>query len=81
MKSQLLKKGQACYREMAGQEAAVTAIHAGLECSFLSDKLKGSDILSFGPDIEGPHSPSEKVKISSVQKMYDFAKKLVEQLA
>ena len=30
------------------------------------------DMISFGPTIEHPHSPDERVNIATVQKFYDF---------
>ncbi|MCI0497254.1 MAG: aminoacyl-histidine dipeptidase, partial [Thermoplasmata archaeon] len=49
-----------------GKEPAVKAIHAGLECGLLKDKYPDMDMVSLGPHIENPHSPAERVKISSV---------------
>jgi dipeptidase D len=48
------------------------AIHAGLECGLLGERYPGLDMISFGPTIKHPHSPDEKVHISSVQKFWNF---------
>lgn len=67
MASNLLKLARPVLAALAGgKELEVTAIHAGLECGLLGDKIDGIDMLSFGPDIRGAHSPDEKVSISSV---------------
>ena len=51
-------------------DAELLAIHAGLECGLLTEKYPDLDIVSFGPNIRGAHSPDEKVQISSVQKIW-----------
>jgi dipeptidase D len=53
-----------------GAPPELLAIHAGLECGILSEKLAGSDLVSFGPTIEGPHSPDERVHIPSVERFW-----------
>ncbi|MBU2020409.1 MAG: aminoacyl-histidine dipeptidase [Bacteroidetes bacterium] len=60
------------YREMFKEEPQIKACHAGLECGILSKHLPGVDMVSFGPNIRGAHSPDEKVQISSVQKFWDY---------
>lgn len=65
------------YKELFGKTAKVTAIHAGLECGILRDKIGPIDAVSFGPTIMGAHSPQERVHIPSVE---TFWKLLVEVL-
>jgi dipeptidase D len=48
----------------------ITACHAGLECGLIKEKYPNTDMISFGPNIRNPHSPDEKVQISSVQKFW-----------
>ena len=57
------------------------AIHAGLECGVIGEKYPGMDMISFGPTIEGPHSPDERVNIPSVETFWKFLKALVAELA
>ncbi len=57
------------------------AIHAGLECGLLIEKVPGMDVVSIGPQIENAHSPEEKVQISSVQKFYKHLAAVLEDLA
>jgi dipeptidase D len=64
-----------------GQEPEIKAIHAGLECGIIGEKLPGMDMISFGPQIEFPHSPDERVKIDSVGTFYDLLATTLEQLA
>jgi dipeptidase D len=63
---------QDVYKEMYGQEPHVIAIHAGLECGSISAKYPGMDAISIGPTLQGVHTPSEKLEISSVKKLNDF---------
>ncbi len=60
------------YQQMYGKELEVSAIHAGLECGFLSQKLGKIDMISIGPDITGAHTPKESLSISSTERVYDF---------
>ncbi|HEX9799405.1 MAG TPA: beta-Ala-His dipeptidase [Thermoanaerobaculia bacterium] len=53
-----------------GSAPAIQAIHAGLECGVLGEKLPGCDMVSFGPQIEFPHSPDERVLIPSVERFW-----------
>ncbi len=60
------------YKEMFHEEAHVSACHAGLECGILGTNYPHIQMISFGPNIYGAHSPDEKVQISSVQKYWSF---------
>ena len=48
------------------------AVHAGLECGIIGEKYPGMDMVSFGPTLEGVHSPDEKIYIDTVEKYWDF---------
>ena len=72
MSSPILKTMTESYEALYGQEPAVMAIHAGLECGLLGGKYPGLDMISFGPTICYPHSPDEKVNIASVGKFWDY---------
>ena len=67
--------------DVAGRLPAVKAIHAGLECGIIGEKLPGCQSVSYGPTIQGAHSPDEKVQISTVKPFWDATIKLLEQLA
>jgi len=64
-----------------GSKPAVKAIHAGLECGLLGEKLPGSDMISFGPQIEFPHSPDERVLIPSVERFWRLLGATLAELA
>ena len=70
--SAILKTIRAMYKERFNEEPKVMACHAGLECGILGKHLPNVDMISFGPTIRHPHSPDEKVSISSVQKFWGF---------
>ncbi|MFT6333655.1 MAG: dipeptidase D [Saprospiraceae bacterium] len=60
------------YKEMFNEDAHVYACHAGLECGILGTNYPEMEMISFGPNIRGAHSPDERVQISSVQKYWGF---------
>ena len=63
---------KATYRREFGDEPRVITIHAGLECGIIGRNYPGMDMISFGPTIEHPHSPDERVNIKTVQKFWQF---------
>jgi dipeptidase D len=60
------------YRQMYGAEPQVVAIHAGLECGILSDKLPGLDCVSIGPNMLDIHTSREKLEIASTRRTWEF---------
>jgi dipeptidase D len=81
MDSHLLKLAKKIYKDIFNKEPEVKAIHAGLECGILGNKVSGLDMISFGPTILGAHSPDEKVNIESVDKFYKLLKSFLKSLA
>lgn len=69
--SEILEIATASYRRLFGVEAKVKAIHAGLECGLFLDKYPSLDMISFGPTLQGVHSPDERMLIPTVQKFWD----------
>jgi dipeptidase D len=69
------------YERLFDQPPRVTAIHAGLECGILGERVPGLDMVSLGPHIAGPHSPDERVYIHSVQKSWKFLTGILADLA
>lgn len=60
------------YQTMFNEEPHVNACHAGLECGIIGGTHPGMEMISFGPNIRGAHSPDETVQVSSVQKFWKF---------
>lgn len=58
------------YRDLFGKEASIEAIHAGLECGLISEKMPDLDIVAIGPDSIDIHTPDEHVCIPSVERCY-----------
>jgi len=79
--SPIVKTTCAVYERLFGNAPELKAIHAGLECGLLIEKVPGMDVVSIGPQIENAHSPEEKVQISSVQKFYKHLAAVLEELA
>jgi dipeptidase D len=67
--------------DVAGRLPQVKAIHAGLECGIIGERLPGCQSVSYGPTIQGAHSPDERVQISTVKPFWDATVKLLGQLA
>ena len=61
-----------CYKKRFNKDPKVRAIHAGLECGLIGDKIPGMDMISFGPTLRGVHSPDERCEIPTVQMFWDF---------
>lgn len=68
------------FRELFDKELVVTAVHAGLECAVFSGKMKDLDCVSIGPDMNGIHSPEERLSISSTERTWNFLVKTLERL-
>jgi dipeptidase D len=81
LQSPLLQTMKDIYKKTFDKEAHVAAIHAGLECGIIGEKFPGMDMISFGPTIEHPHSPDERVHIGSVEKFWAFLVKVLSELA
>lgn len=55
-----------------GKEPEIVAIHAGLECGILKEKMPNLDAISFGPEIHGAHTTEEQASISSTERVWEF---------
>jgi dipeptidase D len=72
LNSRILGVMQDIYKKEFGREPRIITIHAGLECGIIGRNYPGMDMISFGPTIEHPHSPDERVNIATVQKYWQF---------
>jgi len=72
MQSAVLQLAKSTYRQLFGKDPEVKAIHAGLECGIIGERYPGMDMVSFGPTLEGVHSPDEKIYIDTVGKYWKF---------
>lgn len=78
VESPLLGLIRAAYEQVIGEPPEIGAMHAGLECGIIGEKYEGMDMVSFGPQIEFPHSPDERVRIGSVAPFYDVLGRTLE---
>ncbi len=81
LQSKVLQVAQRVHKDSLGRDAELRAVHAGLECGVIGEKLPGIDMISIGPWIESPHSPDERVNIPSVATFWTFLTALVKELA
>ena len=68
------------YEEMYGHSPVVQAIHAGLECGLLSEKIPGLDCISFGPQAYDIHTPRERLNIASTQRLWKYLQEVLKNL-
>jgi dipeptidase D len=78
LNSKILGIAKQSYKNLYGKEPLVKAIHAGLECGIIGEKYPGMDMVSFGPTLEGVHSPDEKIHIDTVEKFYKFTLEILK---
>jgi dipeptidase D len=78
--SDIVRISREVHKEVLGIDPALVAMHAGLECGVIGEKHSGMQMISFGPQIENPHSPNERVQISSVESFWRFLKVLLERV-
>jgi dipeptidase D len=79
-KSAIVRKSLEVHKEILGAAPELIAVHAGLECGVIGEKYPGMETISFGPHIVDVHSPSERLKISSVEPFWRFLTALLERI-
>lgn len=79
--SPLLDLFRGVHRRVQGSDPELKALHAGLECGVLGEKFPGMQMISFGPVIQGAHSPSERVHVESVGRFYTLLTETLAELA
>lgn len=78
--SEVVQKLQEVHQKLFGAPAKLIAMHAGLECGVIGEKYPGMQMASFGPTIVGPHSPHERVQISTVQSFWSYLRAVLEHI-
>ena len=81
MDSKALKFVNQSYKELFGDEPEIKAIHAGLECGLIGEVFPNMDMISFGPTIEGAHSPDERLSIPATNRFWDLILKTLDNIA
>lgn len=77
VRSQLLALFADTYMKLYDAEPKVMAVHAGLECGIIGHAKPGMDMVSFGPTIRHPHSPTECVEVASVGRFWDLLRAML----
>lgn len=78
--SEVVKVMTRIYSSLFQEAPHVIACHAGLECGILGTNYPDMEMISFGPNIRGAHSPDERVQVSSVQKTWKLLTTTLAQL-
>jgi dipeptidase D len=68
------------YKDIFDKDAEVKAVHAGLECGFIMEKISGLDAISFGPNMYNLHSPDEHLSISSTERTYELLNEIIRRI-
>jgi dipeptidase D len=69
------------YERVFGRPPRIASIHAGLECGIIGQRVGGMDMVSFGPNIHGAHSPDERVEVASVDRIYRYLRAVLTELS
>lgn len=80
MNSEILQIVSNTYRKLFEKEPKIMACHAGLECGILGQNYPKMDMISFGPNIKGAHSPDERAQISSTQKFWKLLQEVLKNI-
>lgn len=70
--SEIVNLTEQSYTDLFKEKPEVLAIHAGLECGLIGEKYPQLDMISYGPEITGAHSPDEAIEVKSVEKFWDL---------
>ena len=79
-RSELRETMKELFAELYGKDPVINATHGGLECGVFSQKIRGFDAVSIGPDVRDIHTAAEKLSISSVKRVYDYLVALLARL-
>jgi dipeptidase D len=80
LNSEILVVLESLYKELFNENPNVAACHAGLECGILGQNYPEMDMISFGPNIRGAHSPDERAQISSTQKFWKLLQEVLKKI-
>jgi dipeptidase D len=81
MQSPIMEIARDAYKELYGITPAIKAIHAGLECGLFLQKYPHLDMVSFGPTLQGVHSPTERMHIPAVERFWGQLTRVLEKVA
>ena len=70
----------AVWEAQTGSAPTVLAIHAGLECGLLCEKIAGLDAVSIGPDMQDIHTCRERLSVASTARVFDYVCAVLREL-
>lgn len=70
--SMLRKLFEESYKEKYSADIEIIAVHAGIECGILIEKIPGLDAISIGPDMYHVHTPNEHLSIPSTKENWEY---------
>ncbi len=76
--SPLREKMTRIYKDQYKSEPVIEAVHAGVECGLFAGKIADLDCVSYGPDLKEIHTYRESMSISSVKRVYEFTRRIIE---
>ncbi|MBA2641597.1 MAG: beta-Ala-His dipeptidase [Actinobacteria bacterium] len=79
--SQLLATARDAYARLFDMEPKLEVVHGGLECAVIGGKLPGVQMISIGPNVEGPHAPGERLSVSSTARFYRLLGGILDDLS
>lgn len=79
-KSEIMEISKQAYLKLVGSEPDVLAVHAGLECGLIGEKYPEMDMISYGPELQGVHSPDERIHIQSVEKFWNWTLEILKSI-
>ncbi len=78
--SEILDVSKQAYRQLFHEGPKVLAVHAGLECGLIGEKYPGMDMISYGTELKGVHSPDERIHIKSVEKFWNWTLEILKNI-
>jgi dipeptidase D len=79
--SPLLARARETYERLFEREPRLDVVHGGLECAVIGERLPGVEMISLGPDVEGPHAPGERLSVSGTAQFYLLLSALLDDLS
>ena len=79
--SRLLAQAKETYARLFQVEPRLDVVHGGLECAVIGGRVPGLEMISIGPDVEGPHAPGERLSISGTAQFYRLLGALLDDLS
>lgn len=70
--SEIRKIFEKAFKDVTGEKVEIAAIHAGLECGLFVEKNSNLDVISMGPNIQGAHTPDERIELKSIEKIWNI---------